>query len=193
MYSLKSVRVIIALLFFLSLSVLFLDYAEAVPRWFHVLAHIQLTPALLGHIAIVLVLWFGITLLFGRIYCSTVCPLGILQDILIRITKWMRGKTFKFRFQPEMKWTRYTFLGLFIVGLAGLPPLVSLLDPYSHFGRMATWVFRPLVIIGNNFLAGSIEGQFHLVPNYISDVAFGITALVFLFISTLAVLAGRRY
>jgi len=190
---LKNIRIVVAILFFLALSALFLDFSEIVPRQWHALAHLQLTPALLGHIAIVLVLWFGVTLLFGRIYCSTVCPFGVLQDLLIRIAKWVRGKKFEFQFRPEMKWTRYTFLGLFIVGLACLPVLIALLDPYSHFGRVMTWMFRPLLIAGNNVLAGNLGGQFHFVPNYISGIAFLITVSVFLFVATLAMFAGRRY
>jgi len=193
MCSLKNIRVVVAILFFLFLSALFLDFSDVVPRRLHALAHLQLTPALLGHIVIVLVLWFGITLLLGRIYCSTLCPLGILQDMLTRITTRIRGKKFPFQFRPEMKWTRYTFLGLFIVGLACLPVLVSLLDPYSHFGRIMTWMFRPLLIAGNNVLAGNLGGQFHFVPNYISSIAILITVSVFLLITTLAMLAGRRY
>ena len=193
MFLIKKIRVGVALLIFFFLSVLFLDFAEVVPRQFHALAHLQLTSAMLNPIFVLIIAWFGATLLFGRIYCSTVCPLGTLQDILIRIAKGVRGRKFKFQFQPEMKWTRYTFLGLFIIGLAGLPILVSLLDPYSHFGRIVTWIVRPLVIAGNNVLAGTLKGQFHFVPNYISGIAFFAAFAVFLLVAALAVLAGRRY
>ena len=48
----------------------------------------QFLPALLavnvGVVSVLLVL----TLLFGRVYCSVICPLGVFQDVV----SWIAGK-----------------------------------------------------------------------------------------------------
>ena len=65
----------------------FLDFAEILPNNFHRLAHIQFVPALMSLSFIILVVLVLITLLLGRIYCSTICPMGIFQDIVTWISK----------------------------------------------------------------------------------------------------------
>ena len=65
----------------------FLDFAEILPNSFHRLAHIQFVPALMSLSFFILAVLILITLLLGRIYCSTICPMGIFQDIVTWISK----------------------------------------------------------------------------------------------------------
>ena len=62
------------------ITLLFLDFTGTLHAWFGFLAKIQFLPALLalnfGVVAALIVL----TLLFGRVYCSVICPLGVMQD-----------------------------------------------------------------------------------------------------------------
>ena len=61
----------------------------------HWVAHIQIFPlALAGSIAGILA-WLALTLVFGRIYCSTVCPMGILQDVFARVPRLGRRRRFR--------------------------------------------------------------------------------------------------
>jgi len=99
---------------------------------------------------VVIVALAVLTLVFGRIYCSVICPLGILQDLLARL----RRKKNKYSYSKEVRWLRYPVLALFIVAaLAGVGSLFQLLAPYSAFGRIATMVLQPLWMLGNNVLA----------------------------------------
>lgn len=62
------------------------------------LARWQLVPSVLGTLsgaavsAVILGVLLLPTLLFGRVYCSFICPLGILQDIVFRIRRWLAPK-----------------------------------------------------------------------------------------------------
>ena len=57
------------------------------PHGFSAIAKIQLMPALLSLNIGILAFWLVATSLLGRVYCSTVCPLGLFQDICARIGK----------------------------------------------------------------------------------------------------------
>jgi ferredoxin len=203
MFFLKWLRVVIAVIVFTAISALFLDFLKIVPRSLHGLAHLQITPAILVHdtnspsflqmSVIVLLFWFIVTLLFGRIYCSTFCPFGILQDIFTRFVKTVRRRKFKFKYRAEMVKTRYVLLAVFVLGGFFIPVTVSILDPYSNFGRIITWIFRPLVLAGNNFLAQHVGGSFYFILNLIEISAFLVAAAALLVAGVLSALFGRRY
>ncbi|MBP3558175.1 MAG: 4Fe-4S dicluster domain-containing protein [Thermoguttaceae bacterium] len=78
---LRWTRVALAAAVFVVLTLFFLDFAGFVPSQAVWLAKIQLIPSLLaGSFAVFAALVLS-TLLFGRLYCSIVCPLGIFQDV----------------------------------------------------------------------------------------------------------------
>ena len=95
-----------------------------------------------------------LTLLLGRVYCSVICPLGVMQDIVSWISGRRKTKRYRFSYSPEIKWLRYGVLGLFVIALiAGIGSFVALLAPYSSYGRIASNLFAPLYRWGNNLLA----------------------------------------
>lgn len=170
---LRRVRLAAAAIVFCGLLVGFLDFRELVPvSWSAVFPKIQFVPSLLqalaGAGAAVVFLWLALTLLAGRIYCSAVCPLGILQDVVW----WIRGKISPKRlgFAGEQRTLRRSVLLFTIVaGFSGLWLVVSLFDPYSLFGRMAAGVFLPVLTTLNNLLApvaekAGIHQIFHVSP-----------------------------
>lgn len=74
---LRKIRIAFAVVCFVLVTLLFLDFTGTLHAWFGWLAKIQFLPALLalnfGVVAVLVIL----TLLFGRIYCSVICPLGV--------------------------------------------------------------------------------------------------------------------
>ncbi len=153
---LRTIRLAIALLFFISITLLFLDFTGTLHAWFGWMAKIQFLPALLALNAGIIVFLVLLTLLFGRIYCSVICPLGVFQDII----SWIAGKRKKnrFRYSPALTWLRYGMLGILVIALiAGLSPLVALFAPYSAYGRIASNLFAPVWQWGNNVLAHFAE------------------------------------
>ena len=157
---LKRLRVVLSIFFLVLLTLLFIDFRKSFSKEFYQWAvSLQFVPSLLKTITVSGVVGFGfiavllLTLLFGRVYCSILCPLGILQDFI----SWVSGKTKKKRrYKYHKAWTigRYTLLALVLLPLLfGSITMVTLLDPYSLFGRVATTLFKPFAVFGNNVVA----------------------------------------
>lgn len=197
---LRKTRIILATIFFVGVTLLFLDFTGTLHTWLGWMAKVQFLPAVLalnfGVVAVLLLL----TLLFGRVYCSVICPLGVMQDII----SWVHGKTkkknrFRFSYSPAKKWLRYGVLVLFIIGLAlGAHSIAILIAPYSAYGRIAANLFAPLYQWGNNLLAWAAERldsyAFYSVDVWIRSVSTFITAVVtFLVIGFLAWRHGRTW
>ena len=102
----------------------------------------QLVPAALVGAGEWLLMWAAVTALFGRLYCSTACPLGTLQDCLIRLRRRRRG-FFHSPARPMLRW----FFVIVIVAAAilGIGFLVRWLDPSQVFAfevdkLLAPWI-----------------------------------------------------
>jgi ferredoxin len=176
---LRTVRLIFAVICFLLITLLFLDYTGTVHVWLGWLAQIQFVPALLALNVGIIVGLTVLTLLFGRIYCSAICPLGVFQDAVSRLAQ-KTGKKGKFTFSPAVSWLRYGMLGLCIVAfIFGISSLVALFDPYGAYGRMAGNLFLPVYQGMNNILAYFAE-RMDSYAFYSSDILIksSITLLV---------------
>lgn len=134
---LRKLRITLAIIMILLVTLLFVGAGYGISHWVGWVAKIQFLPALLALNFIVVAVLIAVTLLFGRIYCSVICPLGIMQDIY----SWLGGKFKKNRFSyvKEHKWLRYTVLVIFVICLIiGFAPVTTLLAPYSTYGRIVT-------------------------------------------------------
>ena len=174
---LRKIRLTLAILFFVLTTLLFLDFTGTVHAWFGWMAKIQFLPALLALNVGVVVFLVLLTLVFGRIYCSVICPLGVLQDVVAWMGK--KRKKNRYRYSEAMNGLRYGVLGVFVVALvAGAGSLVALLAPYSSYGRMANNLLQPLWQWGNNGLAYLAERayllQHHLPGRYGARILYPI-------------------
>ncbi len=195
---LKRLRLVLGIFSLLILTFLFLDFAELIPAGKVPLADIQLVPALLANSFWIVGVLLLLTLLFGRIYCSILCPMGLFQDLTGRVAKIFKKKR-KYTFSPEKRWWRYgTLVAVLGTYVAGWTVLLSLLEPYSAFGRMVTHLLRPIYMTGNNLLAG-IFNHFGNYTFYHTEIfLLGISSLVvalltFLIIGYLAWRFGRTF
>ena len=197
---LKKIRIVLAAIFFVGITLLFLDFTGASHAWLGWMAKVQFLPAVLalnfGIVAALLIL----TLLFGRVYCSVVCPLGIMQDII----SWIHGKTkkknrFRFSYSPAKNWLRFAVLVLFSIGLAlGAHSIAVIIAPYSAYGRIAANLFAPLYQWGNNLLAWIAERAdsyaFYSVDVWVKSAATLIISIItFIVIGFLAWKHGRTW
>ena len=78
---LRKIRTVVAIAVIAILTFGFIDFAGIIDT--PLLQKIQFGPALLSLRVVTLVCLIAGTLLFGRIYCSVICPLGIFQDFFI--------------------------------------------------------------------------------------------------------------
>lgn len=194
---LRKIRILLAVVCFAAITLLFLDFTGTVHAWFGWLAKVQLLPAILaGNLAIVVVLAVA-TLLLGRVYCSVICPLGVMQDCAAWLGK--RAKKNRYGYSPERKWLRYGVFVLFVAALlAGVGSLVALIAPYSAYGRIAQSLLAPLWAWGNNALAYVAERAdsyaFYSVDVWIKSAAtLAVAAASFVVIAVLAWLNGRTW
>ena len=194
---LRKIRLTLAVLFFAAVTLLFLDFTGSLHTWLGWTAKIQFLPALLALNAAVVVFLLLLTLVFGRVYCSVICPMGVMQDIFAWLGK--KQKKNRYNYSPAKKWLRYGVLAVFVIALvAGIAPLVALLAPYSSYGRIANNLFAPLYGWGNNLLAYFAE-RLDSYAFYSTDVwlkslpTFLVAAATFIIIGVLAWRNGRTY
>lgn len=196
---LRTIRLTLAIVFFTFITLLFLDFTGTLHGWMGWMAKIQFIPALLALNAGVVLLLIVLTLLFGRVYCSVICPLGVFQDIISRFAG--KRKKNRFRYSPALKWLRYGMLALFALALvAGIRfhAVVSLLEPYSSYGRIASNLFAPVYQWSNNLLAHLAERAdsyaFYETEVWIKNLpVFIIAAITFIVLIVLAWRNGRTY
>ena len=194
---LRKVRITLAPIFLLGLTFLFLDFTGTAHTWLGWMAKAQALEAVLALNVVVILALVVLTLVFGRIYCSVICPLGILQDIFGWIGK--KAKKNRYSYSKEVKWLRHIVLFFFIIGfIAGVGSIVQVLAPYSAFGRIMSSIFQPLYQLGNNVLAGIAERAdsytFYSVDVWMKSLPvliIAIATIIILFV--LAWRNGRTY
>jgi ferredoxin len=157
---LRTVRVVVSLLLFVPVLFMFIDLTGVLPPWaVSALTIPELIPAIVrifsgvgsGLIGLAVVLL--LTVLFGRVYCSSICPLGTLQDMISRLNR-KRNSRRKFLFRRQNYLLHYGLLSLTVVlALGGSLFLLNFLDPFSNFGRLAETLLRPVAILLNNGIA----------------------------------------
>ena len=121
---LRKIRLTLAVLCFATVTLLFLDFTGTLHTWLGWTAKIQFLPALLALNVGIVGFFVLVTLVFGRVYCSVICPLGVMQDIIA----WMGKKQKKNRYcySPAKSWLRYGVLAVFVVAMiAGIGSLVA--------------------------------------------------------------------
>lgn len=192
---LRKIRILLASLMFIGITLLFVDFTGTLHTWLSWMAKVQFLPAVMALNVVVIAVLVVLTLVFGRIYCSVICPLGILQDVLARL----RRKKNKYYYSKEVRWLRYPVLVVFVVAaLAGVGSLFQLLAPYSAFGRIATMLLQPLWMLGNNVLGYLAERAdsyaFYTVDVWMKSLPVFVVALVTLvMLAVLAWRGGRTY
>ncbi|MBP5535759.1 MAG: 4Fe-4S binding protein [Bacteroidales bacterium] len=142
---LRKLRIFLAIIFFAGITALFLDTIGVVRGLVSWMADIQLLPAVLAANFLVVAAVLACTLVLGRIYCSVVCPLGVLQDFFV----WLGGlvKKNRFKYRKPSKWLRYAVLALFVLAMVlGFNGVALLVAPYSAYGRMVAAVAHPATV-----------------------------------------------
>ena len=197
-------RIVFSAFIFTLFLLLFFSGEKTAALLSSVLLSFQFVPALLkvisnpGFLVIAgLIFLLVITLLFGRVYCSFLCPLGAMQDFSIALSRrfgWRKNHSF----QKPRSWLRYSILALTIaLALFGSLVLVNLLDPYSVTGRIINHVLEPSFVWLYN-TAIEIPKFFHIYlfqkeTAYIPPLALVITLLFFFGILLISARYGRLY
>lgn len=194
---LRKIRIVLASVMFIGITLLFLDFTGTLHHWLGWMAKVQFLPAVLAlNMSIVLTL-VTLTLFFGRIYCSVICPLGVMQDVFGWLGK--KAKKNRYSYSKALSWLRYGVLAVFVICLiAGVGVIVQLLAPYSAYGRIASSLLQPLYMWGNNGLAAIAE-HYDSYAFYSVDVWMKSLSVLVIAVATVVILAvlawrnGRTY
>lgn len=198
---LRKIRKIVSVIFLLLIAIVFLDITTILPsKIINYVTYLQFIPSTINFFNLLIPAFAGfiivliLTLLFGRIYCSSICPLGTLQDLSSRLAIKINKKK-KFAFTKEYFWLRYSVFVLVILSImSGSLFLVNIIDPYSNTGRIFAQLFNPLLVLINNFAAFTLE-KFNIYLIYPIEVkAFYLIAALFplLFLMIVMYLAYKR-
>ena len=190
---LKAIRVVAALAVFVGLNLFFLGFVEGTGC----LARIQFAPACLAFNLVVIGAVVVVTLLAGRVYCSVVCPLGVFQDVVLRLRRLFVRKGFAFR--PGRPVVRAVCAVAFVaLALCGCAALAGLVEPYSAYGRFATHLFEPAAAACAN-AAADLAARWGHPCMLKTEVflrgwsAFGVAAVSFVALAVLAAWRGRLF
>ena len=151
---LRKLRIVLATLFFVGITLLFVGFGHNYWGW---MAKLQFLPSLL---ALNFIVVFGVlllTLLAGRVYCSVICPMGIFQDLVIWLhrkgSKLFKKRTLRFQFRTENRKVRFIVLLLSVASIAVSCQLfIALIAPYSAYGR----IVRSVAAIGSDSMTPSL-------------------------------------
>ena len=101
------------------------------------LMHMQLVEAVLTASFGWLVFWTVVTLLFGRLYCSTACPMGALMDAVAWLSRKFRRQRANYFYMRGRTTLRVLVVIVMVeVVCLGITALVGILDPYSNYVRI---------------------------------------------------------
>lgn len=133
----KALRVILATAFVTALILAFAHIEFVFDKFLYNIPKLEFWPAVLAGNVVVLAVIVLLTLLLGRVYCSVMCPVGVYQDAVYKLTTiGARKKSHRLGYTKPLNWLRYGVLAVFIVLVAvGLEAFAYLLEPYSIFGR----------------------------------------------------------
>jgi ferredoxin len=203
---LRKFRIVFSAIVLICFILIFVDLGSLIPeKYINYLLYLQFIPSVLKYINIKTLAAGGfiiiilLTLLSGRTYCSFLCPLGIGMDLFSRIGGKIKRKFRRFGYKKPHTIIRYSILAitLGVTIISGLY-LITLLDPYSIFGRFMTYFFKPVVLLVNNFLAG-ILGKFdnyalhHIQIKGFSLLTYAVPFIFFLLVGILSFIKGRIY
>lgn len=203
---LRSFRIIFSSLILVCFILVFSDFKNIIPaKYINILIYLQFIPssikfydvrslASVGFIAVLL-----LTFLSGRTYCSFFCPLGAGQDLFSRIGGLIKKKFKRFGFKKPHTIIRYSLLvaSVIVIFIWGIY-MLTLLDPYSIFGRFTTYFIKPVVILINNFAAGILH-KFdvytldHITLKGFQLLSYSVPAAFFILIGGLSFTKGRLY
>ena len=194
---LKKLRQSLAAVSIIMVTLLFLDFTGTVHAWFGWMAKIQFLPALLALNLGVIVALVALTLLLGRVYCSVICPLGIMQDGFAWFGK--KAKKNRYSYSPAKNILRYVMLVIMAIAIiAGIGSVVALLAPYSAYGRIVQSILAPVWAFFNNLLASWAEKEgsysFYTIDIWLkSGITLGVAILTLVALGILAWRNGRTY
>lgn len=145
---LRSVRTVIGIVAWTLLTWGLVSWGTAsdVPWLAGWLEEVQFLPAVMAFSMSTIVVWVLVTLIFGRVYCSTVCPLGAWQDLCARLPRLSRRGREHGHYhysRPLTAWRNAALSTVVIAVFIGMSVVIVLLDPWQIYSLACVRILKP--------------------------------------------------
>ena len=140
-------RIAAALAMWVTVTAGLTSYGMTFPRLAAWIGRVQFMPAAIAFAITVIATWLIITLVFGRVYCSVGCPLGVWQDICSRLPRMRRHMPLHLRYHYSAPLTRLRNISLVLTAVSiflGIGVATSHIDPWGIYSDLCTDVLKPL-------------------------------------------------
>ncbi len=132
MKGLRTIRIILSVVFFLA-AVAYLGLDLTTNPLAKATARVQIVPSMLATTMGMTIVWIVISFLLGRVYCSTVCPIGTLQDAVIwvceRVPRLRRLRPHSYRPARQVRW--HILLIYIIALILGVAAVSYWIEPWN--------------------------------------------------------------
>lgn len=124
------------------------------------ICHIQIVNLILSGAFPLLAGWLLLTFVFGRVYCSTVCPLGTMQDIISYIGRRTSKRAHGYHYTRPYNGTRTVFFIIMAGGIIiGNSVIVTVLDPFFDFDIIIKGTVMPVCTLGAAAVGAAIAAE----------------------------------
>lgn len=136
MKQLRAIRILLAALFLLAATACLVIGPNIHPMA-RAAANLQIVLSASAITLGVTFVWILLTFLLGRVYCASVCPVGVCSDIFFRIRRHIPRLDKPFSYRPASKWSIH-ILWIFVACiLAGVTIVPLLIEPWNIARNMA--------------------------------------------------------
>ncbi|MDE6812010.1 MAG: 4Fe-4S binding protein [Muribaculaceae bacterium] len=177
MKDLRTIRIFLSAIF-LTASVAYLFIGSDVNPMAEISQRAQIIPSALAATVGITLFWLVVTFIFGRLYCSTVCPVGALQDTAAWVRRRILRRKPDFSYKPRATVRLYVLAGYAICLPIGLLWISALVEPWHIFRSAARLTnpelrLTPGLIFAGNAIAGGLVGMMSLTAIWLWALSKG--------------------
>lgn len=165
MKQLRAIRILLAVLFFIALTAC-LIFGPQVHPMARGAAQVQIVLSAASTTLGATLVWLLITFIFGRVYCSTACPIGTLSDIFLRIRRKIPRLNRPFKYRSSSAWAIHGVWIYILSLLVGIVVVPWTIEPWNIARNIAasvnpetvstTWATISLGV-GTGIAAGAVS------------------------------------
>lgn len=148
-------RIAVAIAMWAVVTYALVSYGMTMPSLARRIEEVQFLNAAMLFSLATIIIWLIATLIFGRIYCSVACPLGVFQDICARLTRMgRRGRKRQYHYRQPLNKCRNISLAVVLLAIfLGISAVTDLLNPWTIYARACDYLVKPLCAAVSNLVA----------------------------------------
>lgn len=107
--------------------------------------------------------WLVLTFVFGRVYCASFCPIGVMSDVFFRIRRHIPKLNKPFRYRQRSRWSVHILWIYVLCVLIGVTAVPLILEPWNMARNIVSTAGVPgstaaLAIFGLGAATGIVAG-----------------------------------